>query len=114
MFITLTLVSIAFTIQTIYLLCYKRQIRGIGHLLSFILKHESFQLIQLQFKPKEIIRFDELCNMILCLKREMNKAYTEKRQESRTNGNSLSFILKHDSFKRIQFQSKPKEILRRF
>jgi|SRR5690625_123504 len=90
MFITLTLVSIAFTIQTIYLLCYKRQIRGIGNQLSFILKHESFKLIQLQFKPKEILRLVELCNMMLRHKRELNNEFTEKSEEINATIVSLS------------------------
>ncbi len=79
MIIALILLSIALTIQTVYLLYYKKQIKDIGNQLSFISQHHSFKFIQTQIKPKEIARLIDLCNTLLSNQRELNQDFIKKK-----------------------------------
>lgn len=92
MLIALILVLAAFSIQTAYLLYYKRQIKDIGNQLSFISKHHSFKFIQTQIKPKEISELIDICNGLLQQQRELNQDFIAKSEEI----NSTIVSLSHD------------------
>lgn len=90
MLIALILISIAFIIQTVYLLYYKNQVKDIGNQLTFISKHHSFKFIQSQIKPKEIYQLMEVCNTFLRKQRDQNQAFIKKNEEINQTIVSLS------------------------
>src|SRR5690625_2032695 len=90
MLITIVLLSVALTVQTIYFIYYKNQIKDIGNQLSFIVKHDSFKFIQTQIKTKEIYQLTDLCNTLLNEQRELKQEFNQKNEEINATIASLS------------------------
>ncbi|WP_152656575.1 sensor histidine kinase KdpD [Oceanobacillus sp. CFH 90083] len=90
MLIALTIVSLAFLVQTIYLIYYKNQIKDISDQLAFISKHDSFKFIQTQIKPKEIYQLTDICNTLLRNQRKQNQEFIKKSEEINETIVSLS------------------------
>lgn len=90
MLVAIIVLSIALIALTTYLLYYKYQLKDICNQLSFISNNDSFKLVQLQIKPKEVYQLAEMCNKLLRKQRELNQQFIEKKEEVNATIVSLS------------------------